>query len=128
MPPLHKRFRLVDVHVVGFVPLLPTDNEDIAEAVRRNQTGLCTLSLENGVGGNRCGVQNRANRASMYAGLQQELFQSLDHRHAGICRAGRNLECIGRAGSVIAQNEIRECSSNVKRDTDHVPRAPCCNG
>src|SRR5215831_5605025 len=124
MAPLHERARLVDVEIISLVALLAANDEHIAEARGGDEAGGSTLALEDGIGGDRGGVQHGVDRTSSDARFLQQQLQPGDHGLARLAQCGRHLEGVHRPAGTIVQNEIGKGSADIEGQSDHAGPQP----
>ena len=91
MSSLNQRLRFVDIEIVRLVALLSSDDQDVTESLRGNQSGRGAFTLENSVGCNGRRMQHGGYIMSVAARFTQDCGQPFKNRDAWILRRRRHL-------------------------------------
>ena len=125
--PAHQRRGLGQVHVVGIVPLLAPDNDDVAKARGSDQRGGAAFALQDGIGRHRGGVQDAGDLRRGGLSACEQCLEARKHRCRRIRRGGRHLVETQHAGAHIFKDEVGEGPADIECDTQHWPgRFPFC--
>src|SRR5262249_55306208 len=81
----------VQIEIVGGVTRLPANDKDIAKSTRRDQCGLASSPLENGVGGDGCRMQDELDILRCDLALTKKLAKPCERCPSEVGRSGRNL-------------------------------------
>ena len=102
----HQWHRLDDIDVVLIEPPFVRDLDDIAESLGRQQCGLGTLALDDGVGRERRAVNEHGDIAEGEPGTRQDFAHALNDRLLGGTRRGQQLA--DQPPLAGEQNDIRK--------------------
>ena len=118
-----QRYGLGQIDVEGIVSLLPPHDDDVAESLGRDEGGPRSLTLDNGVRGDRRCVKNHLDIRSLDPALVEHVGQSRQHGAAWIVGRARHLPEPHAAVRGILKNEIREGAANIESNLNGVG---CC--
>ena len=94
--------------------MLVTDQQRVAETVGRDQPGAPRLALDQGVGDQRGGVNDRGgDLRRAHVGAAEQLGDPLAHPVEGIGRGRQHLLDVDRAGGGVEQHDVGERATDV---------------
>src|SRR5262249_24477654 len=114
--PRHERRGLIDEQVVHVVAALAPNLDGVAESRRGEETGARTLTLDEGVGGERRPVDERAHVGGRAARVIQHADHALLDGLRGILGRGEELAEGEGARAVVDPDQVREGAADVHAD------------
>ena len=114
----NQRVRLQHVQVVGFVALLPAEDEHVAESARGDQRRLRAAPLDDRVGRDRRRVEKLPYAGLARSGLFEQRRQAVPDRFGRVGGRGGDLVDRNAAGLLVAEHEVGEGAANVHPDAE----------
>ena len=118
-----QRLRLGHAQIVGLVALLATDEQDVAEAPGGDERRSGPLALDDRVRRDGGRVQHRRDGRCPRPMLPEYPAEPGQNGFAGVVGGRGHLAETHAPRAVVHQDEVRERSSDVERDSDHSVRA-----
>src|SRR5215470_11660356 len=115
----------IELQAEGLWSLMPRNEKNIAEAVRRNQTASCSLMLKHNVGRNGGPMHKVVDVTRRYAGMRAYLGDRVERAARGVRGSRRHLVQEDAPVAVVDHDEIGMRTPDINSNPWH--RSVCSN-